>query len=901
LTDAPIELPGPSLTDGMRFLRTRAVAAHEAGDGFAVNHICRVALAAIGQRLTPHPTRIAGLTLGDVRWVFSLWLSWLPGYELVRDETGMLPPARLAKQLAVTPEDIHDLTLLSFLFVAFADPLAIPDIGPLVTLPEMWLESRTNETEDVSAFSLAVECAWYGNPASGPWRHLVSTWRGHCPSGSRLAGALERLDRRLSTQAALCIGGQPGPMTARPPGAPVGASPIERCWQAFLDCDWTLLDQLIQQLSATTRTDTNDYFPLFSLIRYSSPFRQGTGSQSLSLSRRAYSLSRQPGQVFTDFRSHSFTSNAIRLRLQAQPIQGADERWKCFLLAMLGQLSALRSWDIGRWFEAVGQQADAHLELARFGEPVHAMYGLSSAVLALRAVEKGKHPLAERAVLLLDLLPTERRTDFVRWLLQRRLVEWRGAHSVLAVLSDAIPEPMLPDVARWSTALALSEKRLWGWSLSYIDFWGDILPHVPHAPSLIEILLPAVLQACATPPMWQIASEAIAQCMVAADGPVARQIGDQLLATLVPPTSPEADLRWSIVFQACDGRRELLTSYEGYLLAPPGDTPVRTHLVRRIVENVPPSTSIDDPSLRDWLRAQARAHCARLLSPGHEAGIFPPPFPPPDFRLTTWPAEEPELVGDMLKVADAPQVWYVNKVSIIDGLRQLTRELPERAVDRIAEVALRWLQDGLPGSGPPPSGPLSTAHLEGFDVSTTAPALLSLVETVLFRLPDQTADPIAEWLTAQGIRTPADAADIVFLLMARLALRAGGDARGLIGLTEVVVEHTAASDPTRCILTFAYLLAPQDGSRSLIVRTIRSAACKTMLRFWQRRLQEYARHHLPRVRLAAAQALRAWQEQASEHAALALPDSLQEAITILSQDARASVRWTLQRPQEDAI
>lgn len=899
MTDALIELPGSSLSDGMRFLRTRAVAAHEAGDGFAVNHICRVALAAIGQRHTPRPTRMAGITLGDVRWVFSLWLYWLPDYELVRDETGMLPPARLAKQLAVTPEDFHDVTLLSFVFTAFANPLAIPDLGPLLTLPATWLENRSNESEDVSVFSLAVECAWFGNPAGDPWRHLVTTWRGQCPSGSRLAGALERLDRRLETQAALCIGGQPGPMMTRTSGAPVATGSIERCWQAFLDCDWPLLDQLIRQMSASTRTDTNDYFPLFSLIRYSGPFRQAAGSQALSLSRRAYSLSRQPGQVFTDFRSHSFVRNALHLNLQPMPVQGADERWKCFLLAMLGELSALRSWDIGRWFEAVGQQADAHLELARFGEPVHAMYGLSSAVLALRAVEKGKHTFAEQAALLLDRLSTERRTDFVRWLLDRRPVEWRGAHSVLAVLSDAIPEPMLLDVARWATALTLSEKRLWGWSISYLDFWGDILPYVTDAASLVGILLPAVLQACATPPAWHVAGETIVRCMVAANVSVARQIGDRLLATPVPPASPEADLRWSIVFQACDGRRELLEWNQGYLLAPPGDIPVRTHLVRRVMENVPPSTSIDDSSLRDWLRDKARSHCALLLAPGHEAGIFPPPFPPQDFRLTTWPGEEPDLVGDMLNVADAPRVWYVNKVSIIDGLRQLMRQLPERAVGRIAEVALRWLRDGVPGSGPPPSGPVSTVHLEGFDAATTTPALLSLVEAVLFRLPDQNAEAIATWLTTQGIRTPADAADIVFLLMARLALRAGGDP-SFIGLTEAVVEHGAASDSTRCILTFAYLLAPQDGSRSLIIRTIRSGACKTMLRFWQKRLQEYAHHNNPSVRLAAAQALRAWQEQASKHAALALPDSLKEAITILSQDARASVRWAMQRPQENA-
>ena len=134
------------------------------------------------------------------------------------------------------------------------------------------------------------------------------------------------------------VGQQGGLTAARAPINPEGPVTIEHCWRAFLDCEWTLLDQLIRQLSSSTRTDESEYFPLFSLIHLSRFFRPVASQQALSLSRRAYSLSRQPAQIFTDFRSHSVTRNALRLSLQPNPVQGAFERWKCLVLAMMGQL-----------------------------------------------------------------------------------------------------------------------------------------------------------------------------------------------------------------------------------------------------------------------------------------------------------------------------------------------------------------------------------------------------------------------------------------------------------------------------------------------------------------------------------------------------------------------------------
>ena len=458
--------------------------------------------------------------------------------------------------------------------------------------------------------------------------------------------------------------------------------------------------------------------------------------------------------------------------------------------------------------------------------------------------------------------------------------------------------PPYPRLSRWSTALALSGKRLLGWSLSYLDFWSDILPYVPQALQLVEILRPAVLHECSIPLAWHLTSDMVAQCMIAAAPAISSEIGDRLLGTPVDPGSKEATLRWWIVFQACDGRRGLLPMYRDWLFSQPECTPVGRNLLQRVTDATPPSTSLNDSALRDWLRSQTRAYCALLLSTDLNPEICSSPFRPDHFDLTTWPNDEEDLVRDLLATADAAKVLYVNKVSILGALAHLTRQLAEPGCRPIADSSLRWLREGLPGWAPPPSGPFSFTQLEGFDIAVTAPALLSLADAVLSRQLDRAGELIADWLTVHGMRTPTQAADIVFRMMIRLALRPGEDPTGFIGMSEAIVEK-ASADPSQCILTFAYLLAPHDGTRSLILESLDNSRCRTLLRFWERRLREYANHRLPRVRLAVAQTLREWQNHGRTHAALGFPSLLNEAKGLLSRDARSSVRWALREAAQE--
>ena len=564
MTDEPRGQPGNPLQQGFEFLKTRALAAHSAGDGFAVNHVCQLALHSLRHRVQAVPPgAIRGLDLVDVRWVFFLWLHWLLDYDLLLGEGGRLWLVPLVDRLAGSPPGTHDRVLLSTLFATVENPLSPAPTEPLLTLPDDWLALRSYATEDVSALSLAVEFAWYTNPAGDAWRQLVATWHEKCPAPSPLAGTLQALEQRLETQATLGIGGEQGQLKARATSTVAGeAAVFERCWRAFLDCEWDLLASLIKKLGVSTQVNTNEYFRLFGLIHFSRSFREQPDPQFLSLSRRWYGASRLPSQVFNDFRSHSLTRNSLKLYQQAHPVQGAYERWKCLVLAMLGQLSALRSWDLGRWYGAVSQQSDAHLELARFGDPMHAMYGISSAVLALRSIEEGKNPQADEAIQLLDRLPPGSLTDLVRWLLARRPVEWWSAFQVVSYLSDAIPEPMLPEVARWSNDLSLSCKRLMGMSITYLGFWEKILRFVPRAPELVEVLRPAILQECTRPRSWHFSAGTLTDCLTTATMERSQEIAGCLVGHQLAQNSSEAFDRWRILFAPVPTARSCSPSTE---------------------------------------------------------------------------------------------------------------------------------------------------------------------------------------------------------------------------------------------------------------------------------------------------------------------------------------------------
>ena len=199
MTDILPDEGSSSLRDGLRFLRSSALSAHAAGDGFVVNHICRVALRAISRAIADSSGPLL-IDLEDVRWVFCLWLHWLLDYELVIEAVGRLTLHGLLDRLPKSQHSQHDFIVISNLFSFLSDPSSPFPVRSALELPEDWFEHRSKEPEDIALLSLSAEFAWFSNNNSPgvPWRNVVDNWLTKCPQGAPLATALETLRRRLS-------------------------------------------------------------------------------------------------------------------------------------------------------------------------------------------------------------------------------------------------------------------------------------------------------------------------------------------------------------------------------------------------------------------------------------------------------------------------------------------------------------------------------------------------------------------------------------------------------------------------------------------------------------------------------------------------------------------------------
>ena len=534
----------PDNYEGLRFLAQEAEEAHLAGDGIRVLHLCRVAFEYV-ERQSGLKT-LGTLAIEDVRWCFALALYWAFGdYEcLVIHE--------LLKAIPSRDDARCDHTVLSYVLGLLDNPFSARPTAELLAFPQGWLMSRSAERADIALLTLAVELTWTRDPFGDSWQNVGRTWIDRTEPGSPVAQSLRELLQRLQYQTYLTLGKWPngcgaGDMPERPP-------PLAEAYRLFSECDWKALDCFIREQVPRTRIEDPSYLPLFHLIHWTRFLRGGGDSQLLSLSRYELSVSHQPMQVYESLRRRSFLGHSLKLA-RAQGGGGAGDRAAIFRLALLSEVSALRAWDLIAWRVAVGEQAQAALELAGYklenrAELLFAQHGVVNSVRALHTDEKDTR--FRRAIQLLDTAKGEDRETVVRELLSMHPVEWGDAYTALKLLSDAVPEAMLPDLARWSAELEITNLKLQSQHLSRLAFWGDILGYVMQPSELVAILKPALLHTCQIPMAW---SEIYATLVASlTKGPIEVAFG-LIDAMVSAPDRGFASERWRIIFNACIERQ----------------------------------------------------------------------------------------------------------------------------------------------------------------------------------------------------------------------------------------------------------------------------------------------------------------------------------------------------------
>jgi hypothetical protein len=522
-------------------------------------------------------------------------------------------------------------------------------------------------------------------------------------------------------------------------------------------------------------------------------------------------------------------------------------------------------------------------------------------VLALQNPTPGKDAWYDNALLLLDQLGEKDRSEFVLWLLARRPLEWLAAHGVLAELSDSISEELLPEVARWTVQITVTKKMLRGWSITYLGFWSRILPYAKYHRDFVGTLMPAILRDSASPLCWREATDSLIYCLRELPSSDALTIIDNMMSTSVPAGSDEDLVRWDIISNACFRRAELFDAYLDWLLKQPFCDPTGAYVIRRLEKTrdwqfSPAELQMhpeNNEEIRNWIRTEIRRYCDQKMPEAGRTSTVQMPFRPHCILYATWPDEETEIVDSLVKAVDMPDVLVTTKIGPLRALGYLVLRLPEVTADRICDEAIRWLHAGVTGREITFGGPHSIAQFQGPAHRATFTSVLFLADLVLCRAPGRVGDHIASWLLANGLRQPAGSEYLIFRMMARSGLASDNAHSSLASISEAVVDRAV----NECILTFLYLLAPLDGTTSVIAAAP-PATRKLFLGLWKLRLRELATHRLPSVRKAVGLALNAWQKLVTQHPEWGTDDDLEATRVMLTKDARASVRHAAQQTSE---
>lgn len=883
------------------FLRERAVDAHLAGDGLRVLQVCWVAMEHLRSSRSGNVAQHVPFDL--VRWCFGLALNWaLSGIELriISDEIRKFPPDGNSK---------YDRDLLLFIARHLQDPINRHESEQLMDFPAEWLGMRCSAVEDIAILNFAIELVWTRDPFGDSWQKLAQSWAAPAPSGSQLAMSLPQTADRLRYQTYLTHARWPeGDQPSNPKSS---YHPMAEGFEHLLNCEWEKLDHLIKSLVPRVRVDDSSYPALFHLIHASRMERHMHLSESergnvddevISLKRYRASTSRQPAQVYESHRQQLFLDSS--LRLSRAESEGTGDRLSCLRLSMLEELSALRNWDMIAWRDSIRHQVDANLDVARFKEIDFAKLAIVNSVRALSVPDEKKESRFRDAVELMDVASQEDREEIVGELLRTRPLEWPVVFRTFVHLSDAIPESMLPEVAKWSVQLETSPRRLVFLRHTWLSFWNDIIGYSENTTSLVDGLTPALLRACKLPITWhdkQVES-LLRKVLIHARLPLAQEIFESLSA-LPPLDSAFESSRWKILFNASVRRPELREVCIRWLGEHANDDPVKQHHLKRMEQDAS-GGPMDDPELRQQL-----IHAAEGLAQ-HTQRSEKSPFEiisginSGAFRFVTWPKEDIAFTYELVKAIDSNLGTPTEKLEALQVLAAVLDLVPTETADHLVECGLRWLRNSIPfyDHASEYAGPFSSLRFEGVGPENLERGIWFFGYALLQHKPEAIRAALMDRVIRLGLRCHSESLDVVWAIMVRLALTASDEeeamAMALVGMSEALVNSVDRNSTPMLLGTLNSFLEPDSIGEASVVQSASTNPGRMLISFWGTRLIELADSSFVKVRVEVARTLATWSKLSAKFPEFPFPTEMKNAFDKLHEDARMRVRWACRNPDD---
>jgi hypothetical protein len=720
------------------YLRQRAVAAHNEGDGLLANHLALVALNEATKLLKG---KSCHLSLRDLKWAYVFAHYWLiDGYLLEQDIREALDCAPRA-----TDPDKRLLDLLRAYNELIREPLWSNQnkFSSLQAAQHDWMDDDP-APEDLALLEHFIELLWWRGPQEECWEKVCKAWATASTAPAKCKNLLDHLGHRLRLQSSLT---EPGLLFRAVDAEGVGRwaklFPNLELWTMNLQGKHAELDEAVKRRLPFVSDDPALVRQLLDFQHLSYLHHKDLDPQALRLTRRR--LFENPLLRFDETREQVL-SEILGSIFQKDEKGQAHQRFSVFRLGMLCEISALRLWDYGMWLDAIKAQSTAALELCRWGESYvgFASHGLRLAVLSLSYTPGRK--LTQQGLDALEFAKESVREDLVRRVLFAYPLQAYDVINLLKDLSDAIPAALWVEAANWCWRYSNEgwSNKSHGSMLLPFGFWRNIFPALASGSLAWAKLSPLVLAEVRNPLNWDIPRRGFfVDYMAHAPVEMAKVVAFALIQLTVADPRFAAD-RFKLLSQTYERRKEL----GGELLsclARLAETPFQKWRVANLSNKKPPAN--EERAAKDELRRSLDDFVKRICPGGIPQ--HPPQIDWEQVALLRWTEQDADWLAVLLQAMQSPSTassgipfaFHIVELIVANGPKKLSEQV------RVPFAGwLRMLPAWREDSHTPPGGPLSVVNFEQSYERGIENGLGSLAYQLRLRLGMILDDEISRWV-----------------------------------------------------------------------------------------------------------------------------------------------------------
>ncbi len=885
------------------FLKKRALKAHRRGEGNQVNLFVALAIEHVHTWQTETPkedsVRQASVSFADWCWSIVLGLYWLVDNQvLARLKETLRNSAPSSKQ----EEDLKQVlqALMDLVWEPLYEGKHLTDTLRKSELS--WIcEENSEETEVMLGFLIEMLFRRDIVKMKSRWSDLALHWLGileNRPQASRVQRGLERMRTRLSVQAKVVWPG----ITGRDPEyldtlLSQDELKLYQAWQALLNMEWKSLDSLLMDLTPALSVETPHKIAAYRLHNTTRLLRGFKGDpQSIGVMRSRLHIG------FGLIRSKALREAVEASWGKTEPGK-ANERFHAFRLALLGQIDALRHWDLVTWLVVAQELMWINLELIRHvgPSPEFAVQALWWGVLSLNLNVKDSG--VRKAVGILEVADEKFRSMIVQALLRTRPIEYAKAATLFGQMSDAIPENLLCDVAEWYVQYVQYPQRGYQLELFPLSFWADILPVVDEAMAaeICRTLEPAMKVYFQIPAVWvHDAKEKKMLTLYLKHTPLDVAVKSAVGMLQMADVPPEADeVRWTLVYNATRTRKEFRDRVKDELSSSAHYAHTK-YYAQFLEDNETGPRSGEQSELRDFCRTRILSFADVILSRSDGRSIsLASAIPASIVGQVEWRDEDRDVIDRLIQVVDKEQYCaHLEKEEAIAIVAKIVAKGPQSLAHRVTGHLLHWLNQPPVGHSAFDtwSGPLSPMQFSGPGPDDIISNLAFLASEMVTKSPDNIVETVGRWVMRQRFSSsPKTWAEIIFLAMTiakhgppSLNLQMAASAQVVLARA-LQNAFTSPDGDAELIHVLSQIRSLMDQSQTTynIYSGIDKDARDWFLWAVKDVIQQIVSYPNHDVRAAAARLLRLWKEQGS------LPDELNETVTKFESDARGIVRYQI--------